>query len=332
MPLPEPKRGDVADLATLLDLEALDRDLFRGRNGDRGRSALRSTAGRSRRRRCGPRAYRARRPASRTRCTATSSGPGLPDRPVILHVDRDRDGGSFSARHVRAVQDGEVIFSMVASFHCDEPGETFGDDPPDDVVSPTTWPTRPWPRSSRCARSRRVISKATHAFSDRMWVRSASPFPDDPLVHACGSPTSPISARASGRSSGRTSRLGGPSIDHSVWFHRPVRVDDWILVDLTPERVVRCRGTRLGTLRSRDGTLAAVEECLLRWPKGAQPYRLGAGAPDGQTSKGSCTGVGFPRPAASISSARAVGIPSAMSQGSSTRSGSVVRPKSRRSM
>ena len=55
--------------------------------------------------------------------------------------------------------------------------------------------------------------------------------------------------------------------------HAPVRADDWILVDLTPERASDARGTYLGTLRSRDGTLAAVvgQECLLRYPKGAQP-------------------------------------------------------------
>ena len=60
--------------------------------------------------------------------------------------------------------------------------------------------------------------------------------------------------------------LGGPSIDHVMWFHEPVRVDDWILIDLHPERASDARGMYLGTMRSQDGTLAAVlgQECLLR--------------------------------------------------------------------
>ena len=63
--------------------------------------------------------------------------------------------------------------------------------------------------------------------------------------------------------------MGGPSIDHVLWFHEPVRTDDWVLVDLRPERASDGRGTYFGTLRSSDGTLAAVvgQECLLRMPR-----------------------------------------------------------------
>ena len=73
------------------------------------------------------------------------------DRPVILHVDRDRDGGSFSARHVRAVQDGEVIFSMIASFHVSEESGAFEAEGPLDVAPPETLRPRsgPFPGSGR---------------------------------------------------------------------------------------------------------------------------------------------------------------------------------------
>jgi len=106
----EPARG----VAALLDLEVLDRDLFRGRN-EEGAGARMSLYG-------GQVAAQALRAAGATvpaeRLPHSLHGyflrPGRVDRPVILHVDRDRDGGSFSARHVRAVQEGEVIFSMVA--------------------------------------------------------------------------------------------------------------------------------------------------------------------------------------------------------------------------
>src|SRR3982750_3502648 len=105
------------DLADLLVLEQLDRDLFRGEN-ERGARERMSLYG-------GQVAAQALRAAGATvppeRLPPSLHGfflrRGRVDLPVILHVDRDRDGGSFSARHVRAVQDGEVIFSMVASFH-----------------------------------------------------------------------------------------------------------------------------------------------------------------------------------------------------------------------
>src|SRR5664279_4703507 len=107
-------------LAALLDLEVLDRDLFRGEY-EPGATSRRSLYG-------GQVAAQALRAAGLTvepqRLPLSLHGyflrPGLVDRPVVFHVDRERDGGSFSARHVRAVQDGKVIFSMVASFNARE--------------------------------------------------------------------------------------------------------------------------------------------------------------------------------------------------------------------
>src|SRR6476659_6222684 len=71
--------------------------------------------------------------------------PGRVDRAVILHVDRDRDGGSFSARHVRAVQDGEVIFSLVASFHAREDSARFDGVPTRGGANPDSLQPRPSP-------------------------------------------------------------------------------------------------------------------------------------------------------------------------------------------
>src|SRR5437867_1274719 len=107
----------MADLVQLLELEVLDRDLFRASN-DPQETSRHSLYG-------GQVAGQALRAAGMTvpedRLPHSLHGyflrPGQVNRPVILHVARDRDGGSFSARHVRAVQDGEVIFSMLASFH-----------------------------------------------------------------------------------------------------------------------------------------------------------------------------------------------------------------------
>src|SRR3954447_22340176 len=119
------KWSDAADMAAVLDLESIDRDLFRAHNAISARDR-RSLYG-------GQVAAQALRAAGLTvdndRYPHSLHGyflrPGRPDLPVILHVDRDRDGRSFSARHVRAVQDGQVIFSMLASFHGDEPSPTY---------------------------------------------------------------------------------------------------------------------------------------------------------------------------------------------------------------
>jgi acyl-CoA thioesterase-2 len=108
-----------------------------------------------------------------------------------------------------------------------------------------------------------------HPVTDRLWCRVATPFPDDPVLHACA--LTYLSDYGGGfvLLDVEGLPLGGPSIDHVVWFHEPVRVDDWVLVDLVPERASDARGTYLGTLRGRDGALAALigQESLLRFPK-----------------------------------------------------------------
>ncbi len=109
--------------------------------------------------------------------------PGIPDVPVNLQVHRDRDGRSFSARHVAAVQDGEVIFSMLTSFHTGAEGVEIDDvdatpmPPPEECVE---WPSR-MPVD--------MVQVTEHEFtdaqkySDTFWVQSSHPLPDDPLVH-----------------------------------------------------------------------------------------------------------------------------------------------------
>ena len=116
------------DLPALLTLERVDRDLFRGRNANYGpRQTLYG----------GQVAAQCLLAAAATvepdRLPHSLHGyflrPGRSDLPVVLEVDRDRDGRSFSARHVIAVQEGEVIFSMITSFHVESDGGVFDDAP-----------------------------------------------------------------------------------------------------------------------------------------------------------------------------------------------------------
>lgn len=258
------------DLLTLLDLERLDRDLFRGANEPTAAERLSLYGGQV--------AAQALRAAGATvpgeRIPHSLHGyflrRGKPEMPVLYHVDRDRDGGSFSARHVRAVQDGEVIFSMLASFNDASGTESLA---AFDAVAtrggdaPETLRERPSPL---LAEVREVtptrIADGQLRHSDRLWVRAATELPDDPLVHACA--LTYVSDLGSGFGQVEQEGLptGGPSIDHTVWFHEPIRADAWMLLELWPLKAGNARGVYGGSLRGEDGRLGAVimQEMLLR--------------------------------------------------------------------
>lgn len=255
------------DLSALLDLEVLDRDLFRGQN-EREASERFSLYG-------GQVAAQSLRAAGATvdpdRLPHSLHGyflrRGRVDRPVLYHVDRDRDGGSFSARHVRAVQDGEVIFSMLASFQVPEPGATFDAVPSRGAPDPESLPERPSPLLVDVREVTPTRLREGHVrHSDLLWVRSPDRLADDPLVHACA--LAYISDLGSGFGQVEVAELspGGPSIDHSLWFDGSIRADDWMLLELWPMKASSARGVYGGSLRDRSGRLGAVfmQEMLLR--------------------------------------------------------------------
>jgi acyl-CoA thioesterase-2 len=255
-------------LAELLELERLDRDLFRGENepGARERHALYG----------GQVAAQALRAAGTTvaddRVPHSFHGyflrPGRVDRPVIFEVDRDRDGGAFSARHVRAVQEGEVIFSMLASFHEHRDSPTFDVLATSDAPGPDSLAPRPTVASLvevREVTPTRIVGRQFR-HPDRIWVRASAPLPDDVLAHACAL----AYASDLGSGFGQTEIPGlptsGPSIDHAVWFHAPLRADDWMLLELAPRKARSSRGVYDGSLRNLEGELGALiaQEMLLR--------------------------------------------------------------------
>jgi acyl-CoA thioesterase-2 len=167
----------VSDLPSLLELEPLERDLFRARNADHGaRTTLHG----------GQVAAQSLLAAAATvdaqRVPHSFHGyflrAGRPDVPVPLRVDRDRDGGSFSSRHVVAVQDGAVIFSMIASFHHERSGEAIDAATRRDVPPPEATPIGGW-NSLLDVREVAPTDFANHVFTDCVWVRSAAPLGDD---------------------------------------------------------------------------------------------------------------------------------------------------------
>lgn len=266
---PKPVRG----MLELLDLEELDTNLYRGRNEDGGGWA--TLFG-------GQVAAQALAAAARTvppgRTPHSLHGyflrPGRPDRAVILQVARDRDWRSFSARHVVALQRNEVIFSMSTSFHQDESGAQF-------VVDRPVSPSGPEELAESVVMARfepmlrlkpfplRVPAEETaFPIPSRMWARTAGPLLDDPVVHACA--LTYLSDVGSGFAESNVPDLprGGPSLDRSLWFHQPIRLDDWVLLDMWPLKAGGGRGLYAGSIHDRAGTLGAMltQETLLRQP------------------------------------------------------------------
>ena len=245
----------AADLRSLLTLERLDRDLFRGRNANYGpRQTLYG----------GQVAAQCLLAAAATvdadRLPHSLHGyflrPGRSDLPVVLQVDRDRDGRSFSARHVVAVQEGEVIFSMVTSFHAARDGGVFDDAPRSDVPAPEETATSGWIPLLE-VREVTPTDFLRGVFTDCLWVRSVATLGEDPLVHRAGLTYLSDLGSGFGQQQALIGR-GGPSIDHSMWFQADIRADDWVLVDLRPVKAVGGRGTYHGSLRDRRGLLGAT--------------------------------------------------------------------------
>ncbi|HXZ62046.1 MAG TPA: acyl-CoA thioesterase domain-containing protein [Acidimicrobiales bacterium] len=252
------------DLGALLTLEQLDRDLFRARNANYGpRQTL----------------YGGQVAAQCLLAAAATVGPdrlphsfhgyflraGRLDLPVILDVDRDRDGRSFSARHVIAVQDGEVIFSMVTSFHVEREGTEFDAAPRQEVPEPEGLARFPW---NTVIEVREVTPTdfLKGVFTDCLWVRPTTKLGDDPLLHRAALTFLSDLGTGFGQQDRALIGRGGPSIDHSVWFHDGIRADDWVLLDLRPVKARSARGLYTGSIRDRNGALGATvqqEQLLL---------------------------------------------------------------------
>jgi acyl-CoA thioesterase-2 len=258
------------DLLDLLDIEELDINLYRGRNEDRGDwPALFG----------GQVLAQALMAAARTvpdgRAPHSLHGyflrPGRHDRPVILQVSRDRDGRSFSARHVVALQRNEVILSMSASFHSGAESVEYVHDPtaptagPDDLEE--SYPiARFQPMLNIKPYPRRPPDPTAFPLPSRMWVRNVGTLPDDPVIHAAA--LTYVSDVGSGFAESGIPGLprGGPSLDHALWFHHPVRLDEWVLLDMAPMKVFGGRGLYAGSIYNRAGGLGAMftQETLLR--------------------------------------------------------------------
>jgi acyl-CoA thioesterase-2 len=284
-PMPLVGQAAVDRLVWLLDLEQIEVNIFRGRSPE---TRVQRVYG-------GQVAAQALVAAGRTvgvelvvhSLHSYFLRAGDPSVPIVYEVERVRDGRSFSTRRTVAIQHGLPIFFMAASFQRVQDGLDHQTEMPDapepeslltiaEHIAPFPERLEAWSREPRPVDVRYVdvpgwVGSGVREPTTRqlVWFRVDGTLPSDPMVHACAlTYASDLTLLDSvlathGRVWGEVS---GASLDHALWFHRPVRVDEWVLYDCESPSASGARGLATGRLYSRDGRLvaSAVQEGLLR--------------------------------------------------------------------
>lgn len=210
--------------------------------------------------------------------------PGANDAPLDFAVEVMRDGNTFSNRRVVTSQRGKVIFEMTVSFQHPEPGLDHSAEPPTDVSPPGACPELREVLERRFGATVQLFSEwdalevrlaARPDGTDsgggmKAWVRTKQEMPDDPLLHSAVlaylSDITLLSVTTVPHEVEFLSpRMQAASIDHAMWFHRPVRVDEWLLYDMISPSASSARGFAMGRLY-QDGLAVAscAQEGLIR--------------------------------------------------------------------
>jgi acyl-CoA thioesterase-2 len=287
-------QAEIADLLSLLELEQLEVNLFRGESRDVG----------------SPQVFGGQvLGQALSAASATVTGRvvhslhayflrrGDFNAPIVYQVDRSLDGHSFSNRRVVAIQHGEQIFNMAASFQVVEAGLDHQIDMPA-VPSPEELPDQSSPPPEMVkymperlkqffAQPRPFTFRLVQPFAAeqdtaarldparQIWFKAVGKLPDDERLHRnllayasdfflLGTATLPhITSEFEGR-------LVMASLDHAMWFHRPLRVDDWLLYAMESPSASGARGFAQAGVFARDGRLVATiaQEGLVRIKRG----------------------------------------------------------------
>ena len=199
--------------------------------------------------------------------------PALAGAPVDLRVTRLRDGRSFRTRQVEMRQGDKAVCLMASSFHADEPGDEYqlamDDVPaPEDLPAPPADDGPPGPFEVRSVGPTPPERDGTYRSTRRAWCRCAPGVPDDDAIHACVAAFLSDMTETSFRphSLGEWGGYTDASLDHAVWFHRPFRVDEWLLFDLHALINAGGRSVVRGALYRQDGQLclSMAQELLIR--------------------------------------------------------------------
>lgn len=210
--------------------------------------------------------------------------PGSPDEPLRFKVEELRDGRSFSARRVVTRQGDAEIFELTASFQVPEDGLSHSATMPTDVLAPEDSPSMRDVMERRFgfklallaewdALDVRLATPARHAAEGgtmRAWVKTADAMPDDPRLHAAVlaylSDITLLSVSSVPHEVEFLSpSMQAASIDHAMWFHRPMRVDQWLLYDMVSPSASGARGFCQGRLFQHGQAVAScAQEGLIR--------------------------------------------------------------------
>ena len=278
----------LASVIELLDLERLEDNLFRGQSHDIG----------------APQVFGGQilgQALSAAHCTVDERAPhslhayflrpGDFNQPVVYQVERSRDGGSYSNRRVVAIQHGRPILNLAASFHSSEAGfehqvempEVAGPegltksiDIQDSIIDRVPEKMRRLlahrpPLEFRPVEAPKFIDPEARPPRKHVWMRAWDDLPDDPELHRnlltyvsdyelLGTATLPHDLDFS------TRPVQMASIDHALWFHRPFRVDDWLLYACDSPTSAAGRGFTRGQFFNRSGELVAstAQEGVIR--------------------------------------------------------------------
>ncbi len=280
--------SQTSDLLALLELEQLEVNLFRGESHDIGSAQVFG----------GQVLGQALTAASRTvegrivhSLHAYFLRRGDFNAPIVYEVDRSRDGHSFSNRRVIAIQHGEQIFNMTASFQVMEDGlehqiEMPQVPPPEDLPDMVealrplldklpervrAFVQKPRPFEFRMVQSVNPLVPQKAEPLRQVWLRLRGPIPEDQSLHRrllayvsdyylLDTATLPHGM------SFFSTKIIMASIDHAMWFHRPLKVDEWLLYALDSPSASGARGFGRGSVFARDGRLVAstAQEGLVR--------------------------------------------------------------------
>ncbi len=279
----------VEALLSILDLEPLELNLFRGRSPKEGWQRV--YGGQV----LGQALVAAVRTVEEPRAVHSMHAyfllGGDPNHPIIYEVERVRDGGSFTTRRVKAIQHGRAMFIMSASFQKEEASYEHAapmpDVPPPEALPSATelmaklidvlpasmrayW-SQERPIDMRPVDMSRYLGREPRSPVQHIWMRSNARLPDDLKLHQC------VLAYASDFTLLDTALIAHgkllfdsdiqlASLDHALWFHRPFRADEWLLYAQDSPSAHGARGFCRGSVFTRDGLLIAsvAQEGLMR--------------------------------------------------------------------
>lgn len=279
----------VAELIDLLSLERLEENLFRGQSRDIGTKYVFGGQVLGQSLSAAQHTVDAGRTVHSVHAYFLRAGDITA--PIVFDVDRARDGHSFSVRRVTAIQHGQPILVFAASFQKPEPGvehqfhipEVPG---PEDIPAPAPpspevmanlsakmqrWLSRMGPFDMRPVYPRDELKPSKRPPYQQVWFRLNERIGDDPDLHRAmlayasdfhllGTSTFPHAI------SYYQHNVQMASLDHALWFHRPFRIDDWLLYALDSPSASGARGLARGSIFTRDGILVAsvAQEGLIR--------------------------------------------------------------------